>query len=120
MVNASLNWASISGVIIALYGIPAGILGFVQLVFILQKRADITSALILKSILLVFRSLGRLLMLPLCGGILFFQGWRLDPALQFLQLLLVLGIIFESATSILSDLIKWRNRSKKFPENIQL
>tara|TARA_Y100001968_G_scaffold252102_1_gene237456 strand:+ start:25 stop:387 length:363 start_codon:yes stop_codon:yes gene_type:complete len=120
MVNASINWASLCGIILALYGIPAGILGFVQLVFILQKRADISSALILKSILLVFRSLGRLLMLPLCGGILFFQGWRLDPILQFGQFLLVLGIIFESATSILSDLIKWRNRSKKFTENIEL
>ena len=54
MVNASINWASLCGIILALYGIPAGILGFVQLVFILQKRADISSSLILKSIGLDF------------------------------------------------------------------
>ena len=54
---------------------------------------------------------GRFFLLPLCGGILFFQGWRLDPILQFGQFLLAAGLIFESAPSIASDYQKWRFRT---------
>ena len=55
--------------------------------------------------------LGRLIALPLCGFILFFQGWRLDPILQFGQFLLAIGIVFESSVSILSDCLKRRVRT---------
>ena len=34
---------------------------------------------------------------------MFFQGWRLDPILQFSQFILAVGITFESAPSIASD-----------------
>ena len=34
---------------------------------------------------------------------MFFQGWRLDPILQFSQFILAVGIIFESAPSIAPD-----------------
>mgnify|MGYP001410306507 CR=1 FL=1 len=111
MVNASLNWASILGIILILYGIPSGVLGFFQLFFVLQRRADTTPAVIVKTIFIVFQALGRLLMLPLTGGILFFQGWRLDPILQFGIFLLVIGVIFESFPAFVSDYQKWRFRT---------
>ena len=114
----SLNWASICGIILAIYGIPAGLMGVVQLFFVLQRRANTSTALIIKSIFLVFQSFGRLIMLPLSGGILFFQGWRLDPVLQFCIFLIVLGIIFESAVSITSDIQKWRFHKKRKSSNI--
>ena len=50
-------------------------------------------------------------MLPLCGLIIFFQGWRLDPILQFAMFLLAIGIIFESAMGIIGDYQKWRVRT---------
>lgn len=36
----------------------------------------------------------------LCGGILFFQGWRLDPILMFGQLLLTGSAVFFAVESI--------------------
>ena len=118
MINASLNWASIVGIMLILWGIPSGILGFFQLFFVLQRRADTSPAVIAKTIFIVFQSLGRLLMLPLVGGILFFQGWRLDPILQFGAFLLALGVIFESCTGIVSDYQKWRFRTGRASANI--
>ena len=111
MVNASLNWASIVGIILFLWGIFAGVLAVPQIIFNLQKRSDATSAVIGKTLLIIFQGLGRLIALPLCGLILFFQGWRLDPILQFGQFLLAIGIVFESSASIMSDYQKWRVRT---------
>ena len=39
----------------------------------------------------------------LCAGILFFQGWRLDPILQFGVFLLVLGLVAESIYGMSRD-----------------
>ena len=118
MFNASLNLSSIIGILIFLWGIPAGVLGLFQLFFVLQRRADTSPAVIGKSIFLVFQSLGRMLMLPLAGLILFFQGWRLDPILQFAVFLLAAGVIFESATGMISDYQKWRFRTGRASANI--
>ena len=71
MVNASLNLASIVGLALIL----AGFVPFFK-----------------KSISTKYDAL----LVPifwLCGSILFFQGWRLDPILQFGQFLLA-GIVF--------------------------
>ena len=111
MFNASLNWASLVGIILFLWAIPAGLMGFVQIFFVLQRRADTSPAVIAKSIFLILQSLGRMIMLPICGLILFFQGWRLDPILQFGQFLLAFGVLFESAGSVLGDYNKWRYRT---------
>jgi len=111
MVNASLNWASIVGIILFLWGVFAGVLAIPQITFNLQKRSDTTPMIIGKTLLIIFQGLGRLIALPLCGLILFFQGWRLDPILQFEQFLLAIGIVFESSTSIMSDYQKWRIRT---------
>ena len=111
VVNASLNWASIVGLILFFYGVLTAPLGIAQIFFILQRRADTSPAVIAKTVVVLMQALGRFFLLPLCGGILFFQGWRLDPILQFGQFLLAAGIIFESAPSIASDYQKWRFRT---------
>ena len=80
--------------------------------FLLNRRTDNTSQIILLSIykvcLGILRSLGCLV----AGGILFFQGWRLDPILQFGQFLLVILLILESGGSIFTDFMEWKNRDE--------
>ena len=71
MVNASLNWASIVGIALVI----AGFIPFFKKSISTQYDPFLDP---------VFW---------LCGLILFFQGWRLDPILQFGQFLLV-GIVF--------------------------
>ena len=69
MVNASLNWASIVGIVLAVGG---ALLYFMRTFKpALARDYDV-----------FFAAIGLL-----CGGILFFQGWRLDPILQFGQFL---------------------------------
>jgi hypothetical protein len=111
MVALSLNLASLVGVLLFIWAIPAGIMGLFQIFFVLQRRADTSPAVIGKTILLVVQSLGRMLMLPFSGYILFFQGWRLDPVLQLMTLALGIGIIFESFSSVASDYKTWRMRT---------
>ncbi len=71
MVNASLNWASIVGIAVVL----AGFVPFFKKS--ISTKYD-------RFLVPIFW---------LCGSILFFQGWRLDPVLQFGQFLLA-GIVF--------------------------
>ena len=52
---------------------------------------------------------GRAFCLPLVAGILFFQGWRLDPILQFGVVLIAAGVIAEAAMSALN--VYEQNRS---------
>ncbi len=111
VVNASLNWASIIGLILFFYGVLTAPLAIAQIFFILQRRSDTSPAVIAKTITVLMQAAGRFFLLPICGGILFFQGWRLDPTLQFGQFILAFGIIFESAPSIASDYQKWRFRT---------
>ena len=113
MVNAALNWASIVGILMFFYGLATAPLGIAQIVFVLQRRADTSPAVIARTVILFLQAVGRLIGLPLVGGIMFFQGWRLDPILQFGQFILAMGIIFESAPSIASDYQNRRNRSDK-------
>ena len=111
MVNASLNWASIVGLLLALLGLVSIPTSIGNIYFLLNRRADNTSQIILlaiyKGILGVLRTVGCLL----AGGILFFQGWRLDPILQFGQFLIVSLLILESAGTIFSDFIDWKKRT---------
>ena len=93
MVNASLNWASIVGIVLAVCG--GGLYFLRSFKPALARDYDV-----------FFAAIGLL-----CGGILFFQGWRLDPILQFGQFLLAAGIIFESSPSIASDYQKWKFRT---------
>ena len=93
MVNASLNWASIVGIVLAVCG--GGLYFLRSFKPALARDYDV-----------FFAAIGLL-----CGGILFFQGWRLDPILQFGQSLLVIGIAVEMVPSFIDDYQGWRKRT---------
>ncbi len=82
MVNASLNWASIVGIVLAVGG--AGLYFLRSFKPALARDYDV-----------FFAAIGLL-----CGGILFFQGWRLDPILQFGQFLLAGTTVFFAYESV--------------------
>nr|YP_009530898.1 hypothetical protein PMNZ_663 [Paulinella micropora]AXY63587.1 hypothetical protein PMNZ_663 [Paulinella micropora] len=82
MVNASLNWASIIGIILAAGG--------AMLYFMRSFKPALA-----RDYDVFFAAIGLL-----CGGILFFQGWRLDPILQFGQFLLAGSTIFFAYESV--------------------
>ncbi len=82
MVNAYLSWSSFVGIALAVSG--AGLYFLRSLRPKLARDYDIFfSAVAL-----------------LCGGILFFQGWRQDPILQFGQFMLTGSTIFFAVESI--------------------
>ncbi len=82
MVNASLNWASIVGIVLAVCG--GGLYFLRSFKPALARDYDV-----------FFAAIGLL-----CGGILFFQGWRLDPILQFGQFLLAGTTVFFAYESV--------------------
>ncbi len=82
MVNASLNWASIVGIVLAVGG--------ACLYFMRSFKPALA-----RDYDVFFAAIGLL-----CGGILFFQGWRLDPILQFGQFLLAGTTVFFAYESV--------------------
>lgn len=82
MVNLGLNWSSLLGIVLAIAG--AG------LYFLRSWRPKLA-----RDHDIFFAAVGLL-----CGGILLFQGWRLDPILAFGQFLLTGSAIFFAAESI--------------------
>jgi hypothetical protein len=82
VVNASLNWASIVGIVLAVGG---------ALLYFLRSFKPALA----RDYDVFFAAVGLL-----CGGILFFQGWRLDPILQFGQFLLAVTTVFFAYESI--------------------
>lgn len=82
MVNASLNWASIVGIVLAVGG--------AMLYFMRTFKPALA-----RDYDVFFAAIGLL-----CGGILFFQGWRLDPILQFGQFLLAGTTVFFAYESV--------------------
>jgi len=82
VVNASLNWASIVGIVLAVCG--GGLYFLRSFKPALARDYDVFFAAIGLS----------------CGGILFFQGWRLDPILQFGQFLLAGTTVFFAYESV--------------------
>ena len=82
MVNASLNWASIVGIVLAVGG--------TMLYFLRTFKPGLA-----RDYDVFFAAVGLL-----CGGILFFQGWRLDPILQFGQFLLAASTVFFAYESV--------------------
>ena len=120
MVNASLNWASIAGLFLILIWIPAIASGIFRIWFTLTRRTDKSPIVILKTLLIIFLTIGRAFCIPLAGGILFFQGWRLDPILQVGQSLLVIGIAVEMFPSFIDDYQKWKSRTSKVSTSISV
>ncbi|MEX1324909.1 MAG: Ycf66 family protein [Synechococcaceae cyanobacterium] len=82
MVNASLNWASIVGIVLAVGG---------ALLYFMRNFKPALA----RDYDVFFAAVGLL-----CGGILFFQGWRLDPILQFGQFLLAGTTVFFAYESV--------------------
>ena len=82
MVNASLNWASIVGIVLAVGG---------ALLYFMRSFKPALA----RDYDVFFAAIGLL-----CGGILFFQGWRLDPILQFGQFLLAGSAVFFAYESV--------------------
>tara|TARA_B100001989_G_scaffold252119_1_gene233178 strand:+ start:1258 stop:1644 length:387 start_codon:yes stop_codon:yes gene_type:complete len=119
LVNASLNWASIAGLFLILIWIPAIAYGVFRIWITLNKRADKTPIVILKILFEIFYIIVRAFMIPLAGGILFFQGWRLSPELQLTQIILVFGIAGEMVPPFINDFLSWRkSRASKVPSSI--
>lgn len=110
MENASKNGASIAGIFLIIIWIPAIASGLFQIWFTLNRTADTSPRVILKTFFIIFLTTGRAFCIPLSGGILFFQGWRLDPILQFEMSLLVVGIAVEMIPSFINDYKAWRSR----------
>jgi hypothetical protein len=82
LVNASLNWASIVGIVLAVGG---------ALLYFMRSFKPALA----RDYDVFFAAVGLL-----CGGILFFQGWRLDPILQFGQFLLAGTTVFFAYESV--------------------
>jgi hypothetical protein len=82
MVNVGLSWSSVVGIALAIAG--------AALYFLRSFRPGLARD---HDIFFAAVSL-------LCGGILFFQGWRQDPILQFGQFLLAGSAIFFAFESI--------------------
>ena len=105
MINASLNWSSICGLVLAIWGLISAPLAIAQILFFLKKNnKDTTSILKIIYIFLVtpLRFIGSLLV----GGILFFQGWRLDPILQVGISVFVLLYLSEASFGFIRDVVK--------------
>jgi len=82
MVNVGLGWSSLVGIALAVSGLA--------LYFLRSFRPKLA-----RDHDIFFAAVALL-----CGGILFFQGWRQDPILQFGQFLLTASAVFFAVESI--------------------
>ena len=110
MFEASLNLASLCGLALLLWWLLAVPAACFQLWFILTRRADTSPTIVVKSLLAASVGVGRIVGLPITGFILFSQGWRLDPILQFAVIVLCVLLFAESLASVASDFAQWRRR----------
>jgi hypothetical protein len=98
-VNFGLNLAGLIGII---YLLSAIIYFILTLAWLVQRGTRLRGwALSLYIIQVIFTPI----VLLLCGGILFFQGWRLDPILQIEQFLLSLLIIYLTIKDIVINAV---------------
>ncbi len=117
VVNASLNWAAIVGILLFLAALPGAVTAGFQIAFLLGRRKDTSGGVVLATVWRFVMLFARLLLLPLIGGMLFFQGWRLDPVLQFGVFLLAAGYLSELIMSMVYEYGSWQER-KKEPEGL--
>ena len=117
MVNASINYASICGILLFLWGLLATPAGISQVIFYLisiNRKEGRSIVFVFKIAYRVFLTLGRFVGSLFVGSLLFAQGWRLDPILQAGIFVLILMNFMESANSVINDFLKWyrwqRNR----------
>ena len=100
MVNASLNWASIWGLVLMALWVPALVVSLRRFDLLMARDQPVATFQGIALVGFLITLLGRCSALPLVGSILFFQGWRLDPILQFGVGLLVMGTVVEAIPSV--------------------
>ena len=110
MVSSSLNLASLCGIALVLWWLFSAPAACFQVWFILTRRADTSPAVIIRAILSATTGLCRIIGLPSAGIILFMEGWRLDPILQWSIVILCILLLAESSNSVASDFSQWRRR----------
>ena len=93
--SGTVNFASLTGIILLLFSLPAALAAAMQIRFLIGCRKERTTAIIFATVLRFIYLFARLLGLPLIGGILFFQDWKLDPIFGFAFFLLGLAYISE-------------------------
>ena len=103
MVMYVLNWASLWGLLLMALWVPALLVSLRRFDVLMDRDQPRESLQGLRLVWLLVTLAGRCIALPLVGLILFFQGWRLDPLLQFGLTMLVWGTIVESIPSIRAD-----------------
>ena len=103
MVMYVLNWASLWGLLLMALWVPALLVSLRRFDVLMDRDQPRESLQGLGLVWLLVTLAGRCIALPLVGLILFFQGWRLDPLLQFGLTMLVWGTIVESIPSIRAD-----------------
>ena len=112
MVNASLNWASIVGLVLCVAALPGAVSAGFQIAFLLGRRKDTSGGVIVATIWRFLCLFIRLIFLPMVGLLFFFQGWRLDPILQFGIFLLSLLYLSELSMSMLYEYGSWQKRKQ--------
>ena len=95
MLNVGITFAAILGLIYLILGIFYPILTIV----VLTKRSNELNSL--ATVLYIIQAIASPLVLLLCGLILIYQGWRLDPIHVFSQFLLMVLIIYLAFKDIL-------------------
>ena len=108
---AYLNWASLTSLLLAVLWLVSVPSAAFQIWFLLTRRADTTPQVLVSTILRFVTGVGRLVGLPTIAAILFLQGWRLNPILQFAVALLSVGLVLESSSGIVADYNGWRART---------
>ena len=103
MVMYVLNWASLWGLLLMALWVPALLVSLRRFDVLMDRDQPRETLQGLRLVWLLVTLAGRCIALPLVGSILFFQGWRLDPLLQFGLTMLVWGTIVESIPSIRAD-----------------
>ena len=103
MVNYGINLAGLLGIIYVLLSVAY----FILMMVWLAQRASRLNGLAL--VLYIIQAIFAPILMFICGFILVFQGWRLDPILQFMQILLSILIIYLSIKDIVINAV-YRNR----------
>lgn len=106
----TVNLASLIGTIIYLIWIPVAVAAVMQIRFLIGCRKERTAAIIFATILQFIHLFARLFGLPLIAGILFFQGWKLEPIFVFAFFFLGLGYLSELVMNFKNQLDAWRLR----------
>ena len=116
----TFNFASLLGVLLLLFSLPSEIFGIFQIYFILQRRADTSPAVLIKTMFTILLTLSRLIVVPLIGIGFLLYGWRLDGIFQFIAFLLASGLVFESASNSWDDYRNWRFRTGRAAAKISV